>query len=146
MPDIGSLLTAVNAKRMNVFITNTGNEFVQLQNARLEFVGEEVPEDVTSGITVWFSGGERYRLSGTALYSTGMSNGATFDAEALLQRNATTGERPENSWLVRFTAKDSSQDLYTVTAKLEQFIPNMSVPGGTKVDISLVIVSLDSVS
>lgn len=146
MVNIGTLLTSVNSKRMNIFITNTTNEFVQLQNARLELIHDEVPEDTTSGGVVWFSGGNRYRLSGSALYSTGMSNGATFDAQALLLHSGTTGEVPENTWIVRFTDKAAATDQFDVTAKLEQFIPQMSVPGGTKVDIQLVIVSLDTVA
>jgi hypothetical protein len=75
-----------------------------------------------------------------------MSNGGTFSADTLLAHSATTGEVPEGTWIVKFTAKGSSTDQWTVTAKLEQFIPQMSVPGGTKVDIQLVIVSVDTVS
>jgi hypothetical protein len=146
MADIGSLLTVVNSKAMNVFVGSESNEFVQLQNARLELIHDEVAEDVTSGDMVWFSGGNRYRLSGTSLYSTGMSQGGTFDAEASILHDANTGEVPEGTWIVKLTAKDSSTDKFTLTAKLEQFIPTMSVPGGTKVDLQFVIVSLDTVT
>ena len=147
MPDIGNLAVAVNSRKMNVFIGDLTNEFNYLQDARMGFSHTEDPEDTTSGGVVYFSGNNRYFLEGSLLYTEGLYDESIYgriSIQNLLER--TNGEVAENVWLVRMTAKDGSSDTFSFTCKLEQFEPNMTVPGGTKVDIRLVIISDVTVS
>ena len=142
MPSIGSLAVAVNSKKMNVYIGSTSNEFIFLQNARMGLNHSEDPEDTTSGGAVYFSGNDRFFLEGSLLYTEGLYDeniDGTTSIEDLLTR--TNGEVAENTWVVKMTAKDGSSDTFTFTAKLESFEPNASVPGGTKSDVRLVIIS-----
>lgn len=147
MADIGSQAVAVNSRKFNVYVGNTTNEFVYLQNARMGFTHTEDPEDTTSGGVVYFSSNDRYFLEGTILYTKGIYN-TNIDGEdsieGILDRE--NGETTQKTWLVRMTAKDGTSDTYSFTAKLEQFEPNMSVPGGTKVDIRLIILGPVTVS
>ncbi len=144
MPNIGLIANKVNSKKFNIYAKSTANEILFLQNARMSIIHTEEAVDTTSGGTLYFSGGERNVLEATIVYTEGLYKddiaAGGLDINTLLTR--TNGEVAEDTWLVRLTGKGGSTEMYTLKAKLEEFIPNMDVPGGAATDIRLVITEI----
>ena len=137
----------VNAKKFQVFIVSTSNEWKLVQNARVLVSKPIFREPTTGGEVVTFTGAPDNSISGTLLFTyeewtTANSSGATGVAglKALLTADA-TGEVLAKTWLIKFTSMDSSASNTTLTfanCKLTVADISKSAEGAVKVDISVV--------
>ena len=137
----------VNAKKMQIFIGSTSNEWKLVQNARVLVSKPIFREPTTGGGVVTYTGAPDNSISGTLLFTyeewtTANSSGATGVAglKALLTADA-TGEILSKTWLIKFTSMDSSASNTTLTfanCKLTVADISKSVEGAVKVDISVV--------
>ena len=137
----------VNAKKMQIFIGSTSNEWKLVQNARVLVSKPIFREPTTGGDVVTFTGAPDNSISGTLLstyeeWTTANSSGATGVAglKALLTADA-TGEVLSKTWLIKFTSMDSSASNTTLTfanCKLTVADISKSAEGAVKVDISVV--------
>jgi len=137
----------VNAKKMQIFIGSTSNEWKLVQNARVLVSKPIFREPTTGGGVVTFTGAPDNSISGTLLFTyeewtTANSSGATGVAglKALLTADA-TGEVLSKTWLIKFTSMDSSASNTTLTfanCKLTVADISKSAEGAVKVDISVV--------
>jgi hypothetical protein len=141
MGDIGTDGQEVNAKQFQVFIGSVSNEWRLLQNARVLVSHPIFREPTTSGGVVTFTGAPDHNISGSLIFSRDSWNDGTNGFAALLTVGATTGEVPDNSWLVKFTDVTTSSTPLTLTftnCKLSVVDISKSVEGGAKVDITVV--------
>jgi len=137
----------VNAKKMQIFIGSTSNEWKLVQNARVLVSKPIFREPTTGGGVVTYTGAPDNSISGTLLFTyeewtTANSSGATGVAglKALLTADA-TGEVLSKTWLIKFTSMDSSASNTTLTfanCKLTVADISKSAEGAVKVDISVV--------
>jgi hypothetical protein len=137
----------VNAKKMQIFIGSTSNEWKLVQNARVLVSKPIFREPTTGGGVVTYTGAPDNSISGTLLFTyeewtTANSSGATGIAglKALLTADA-TGEVLAKTWLIKFTSMDSSASNTTLTfanCKLTVADISKSAEGAVKVDISVV--------
>jgi len=137
----------VNAKKMQIFIGSTSNEWKLVQNARVLVSKPIFREPTTGGGVVTYTGAPDNSISGTLLFTyeewtTSNSSGATGVAglKALLTADA-TGEVLSKTWLIKFTSMDSSASNTTLTfanCKLTVADISKSAEGAVKVDISVV--------
>ena len=137
----------VNAKKMQIFIGSTSNEWKLVQNARVLVSKPIFREPTTGGGVVTYTGAPDNSISGTLLFTyeewtTANSSGATGVAglKALLTADA-TGEVLSKTWVVKFTSMDSSASATTLTfanCKLTVADISKSAEGAVKVDISVV--------
>jgi len=140
MVDIGTDGEEINAKKFQVYIGSTDNEWRLLQNARVLISHPIFREPTTSGGVKTFTGAPDHNISGSLIFSRdSWDNGSTNDFKSLLK--ITDGEVPTNSWLVKFTDVDGSSSQTTLTftnCKLSVVDISKSVEGGTKCDITVV--------
>ena len=148
MADIGTKTQKINAKKFQIFIGSTANEWKLLQNASVNLGHAIFREPTTSGGNVLFTGAYDGTISGSLIFT----RDEYLDAngfETLLTVGANTGEVPENDWLVKFTDSSGTATNTTLTfadCKLSVIGINKSVDGGTKVDITVVCPELPSKS
>ena len=137
----------VNAKKMQIFIGSTSNEWKLVQNARVLVSKPIFREPTTGGDVVTFTGAPDNSISGTLLFTydewtTANTSGATNTSglKALLTADA-TGEVLSKTWVIKFTSMDASSSATTLTfanCKLTVADISKSAEGAVKVDISVV--------
>ena len=147
MADLGVVTEAVNAKKMQVFIGSTSNEWKLVQNARVMLSHPIFREPTTGGTIITYTGAPDHTISGTLLFTsdewdpttTGGGVATTNDLKSLLAITAATGEVDKNSWLIKFTDASSTATTLTFTnCKLSVADISKSVEGAVKVDITIV--------
>ena len=130
----------INAKKYQIYIGSTSNEWKLLQNASLNMGHAVFKEPTTSGGNLLYTGSFDGTISGSLLFSRNTyldTNGI----EALLTVGASTGEVPANDWIVKFTDTDGTSTNTTLTftnCKLSVVGINKSAEGATKIDITVV--------
>jgi hypothetical protein len=140
MADIGTIAKAVNAKKMQVYVGTSTNKWPLLQNARFLISHPIIREPTTDAGVDLFTGAPDTSISGSLLFSTDEWDNATAnDFASLTLRNTTTGEVPENTWGIVFTAKDSSTEDLSAAGKVSVVDISKSVEGAVKVDISIIL-------
>lgn len=140
MADIGTDGQEINAKKFQIYIGSTSNEWKLLQNARVLISHPIFREPTTSGGVKTFTGAPDHNISGSLIFSRdSWDDGSSNDFKSLL--TVTNGEVPKNSWLVKFTDVNGTATNTTLTftnCKLSVVDISKSVEGGTKVDITIV--------
>ena len=140
MVDIGTDGQEINAKKFQVFIGTTSNEWKFLQNARVLISHPIFKEPTTSGGVVTYTGAPDHSISGSLLFSRDeWDNATTNDFKSLL--TVTNGEVPKYSWLTKFTDVTgvATNTTFTFTnCKLSVIDISKSTEGGVKVDITIV--------
>lgn len=140
MADLGTVGQEVNAKKLQVFIGSTSNEWKLMQNARILISHPIFREPTTSGGIVTYTGAPDNSISGTLLFTRDeWDNSTTNDLKSLL--TVTNGEVPSNTWLVKMTdvSGTATNTTFTFTnCKLSVADISKSVEGAVKVDITVV--------
>ena len=140
MVAIGTDGEEINAKKFQVYIGSTDNEWRLLQNARVLISHPVFREPTTSGGVKTFTGAPDHNISGSLIFSRdSWDDGTTNDFKSLL--SVSNGEVSANSWLVKFTDVNGTATNTTLTftnAKLSVVDISKSVEGGTKCDITVV--------
>ena len=104
MADIGTVAQKVNAKKFQVYIGSTSNEWKLLQNARVLISHPVFREPTTSGGVVTYTGAPDHSISGSLIFTRdAWDNGTANDFKSLLTVDSSTGEVPENDWLIKLT-------------------------------------------
>lgn len=142
MADLGVAAQKVNAKKFQVYIGSSSNEWKMLQNARVLISHPIFREPTTNGGVVTYTGAPDHNISGTLVFTRDQwDDGSSNDFKSLLTVDASSGEVPENDWLIKFTDTQSVPVSTTLTfsgCKLSVIDISKSVEGGTKVDITVV--------
>ena len=140
MVDLGIDGQEVNAKKLQIFIGSTSNEWRFLQDARILISHPIFKEPTTSGGNVTYTGASDHTISGNLLFARDeWDNATTNDFKSLL--TTTNGEVPKNSWLVKFTDVSGVATGTTLTftnCKLSVIDISKSTEGGVKVGITVV--------
>ena len=102
MADLGVVTEAVNAKKMQVYIGSTSNEWKLVQNARVLISHPIFREPTTSGGVATYTGAPDNTISGTLLFTRDEWDDATNGFENLLTISS-GGEVESNSWVIKFT-------------------------------------------
>jgi hypothetical protein len=142
MADIGTVAQKINAKKFQVYIGSTSNEWKLLQNARVLISHPVFREPTTSGGVVTYTGAPDHSISGSLIFTRdSWDNGTANDFKSLLTVDSSTGEVPENDWLIKLTDSTGTATNTTFTfsgCKVSVIDISKSVEGGTKVDITVV--------
>ncbi len=146
MVDIGTDGQEINAKKFQIFIGTTSNEWKFLQNARVLISHPIFKEPTTSGGNILFTGASDHSISGSLLFSrdewsTADAGGVTGIAGFKALLTTTNGEVPKKTWLVKFTdvSGTATNTTFTFTnCKLSVIDISKSTEGGVKVDITVV--------
>lgn len=137
---LSNLAKKVNSTGFRVYITSViaGNQYDELQNARLLISHSEFREPTTSGGIVFYSGAPENLLSGSLLYTAEQWDRASTGWAALLTR--TNGEVPLKTFIVQIVGEDGTTDTLTFTnSKVSVVDFSKPVEGGAKIDISIVL-------
>ena len=140
MVDLGVVTEAVNAKKMQVFIGSTSNEWKLVQNARVLISHPIFREPTTSGGVATYTGAPDNTISGTLLFTRDEWDDSTNGFENLLTVSA-GGEVESNSWIVKFTDVSGTSTDSTLTftsCKLSVVDISKSVEGAVKADITVI--------
>ena len=140
MADYGDLAEAVNAKKMQVFIGSTSNEWKLVQNARVLISHPIFREPTTSGGVATYTGAPDNTISGTLLFTRDEWDDSTNGFENLLTISS-GGEVESNSWIVKFTDVSGTSTDSTLTfasCKLSVVDISKSVEGAVKADITVI--------
>ena len=141
MADLGTVGQEVNAKKLQVFIGSTSNEWKLMQNARVLISHPIFREPTTSGGVITFTGAPDNSISGTLIFTRDeWDNSTTNDLKSLLTVDS-YGEVPSNTWLVKMTDVSGTATGTTFTftnCKLSVADISKSVEGAVKVDITIV--------
>ena len=140
MADLGVVTEAVNAKKMQVFIGSTSNEWKLVQNARVLISHPIFREPTTSGGVATYTGAPDNTISGTLLFTRDEWDDATNGFENLLTISS-GGEVESNSWIVKFTDVSGISTDSTLTfasCKLSVVDISKSVEGAVKADITVI--------
>ena len=141
MVDIGIDGQEVNAKKMQVFIGTTSNEWKYLQNSRVLLSHPIFREPTTSGGVMTYTGAPDHSISGSLLFTRDEWDNATANDFKSLLTVDSFGEVPNNSWLIKFTDVSGVATNTTLTftrCKLSVIDISKSTEGAVKVDITLV--------
>ncbi len=140
---LGTSGQEVNAKKMQVYIGNTTNEWKLIQNARVLISHPIFREPTTNGGVVTYTGAPDNSISGTLLFTRDSWNTSTNGFAALL--GGATGseitEVPTSSWNIKFTDVSGASAVVRLTfanCKLSSVDISKSVEGAVKVDISVI--------
>ena len=139
MADYGDLAEAVNAKKMQVFIGSTSNEWKLVQNARVLISHPIFREPTTSGGVATYTGAPDNTISGTLLFTRDEWNAATNGFKLILAPG-TGGEVPTHNWTIKFIDVGGT-NLTTLTfasCKLSVVDISKSVEGAVKADITVI--------
>ena len=140
MADLGVVTEAVNAKKMQVFIGSTSNEWKLVQNARVLISHPIFREPTTSGGVATYTGAPDNTISGTLLFTRDEWDDSTNGFENLLTISS-GGEVESNSWIVKFTDVSGTSTDSTLTftsCKLSVVDISKSVEGAVKADITVI--------
>lgn len=140
MADLGVVTEAVNAKKMQVFIGSTSNEWKLVQNARVLISHPIFREPTTSGGVATYTGAPDNTISGTLLFTRDEWDDSTNGFENLLAVSS-GGEVESNSWIVKFTDVSGTSTDSTLTftsCKLSVVDISKSVEGAVKADITVI--------
>jgi len=140
MADLGVVTEAVNAKKMQVFIGSTSNEWKLVQNARVLISHPIFREPTTSGGVATYTGAPDNNISGTLLFTRDEWDDSTNGFENLLTISS-GGEVESNSWVIKFTDVSGTSTDTTLTfasCKLSVVDISKSVEGAVKADITVI--------
>lgn len=143
MTDIGVIAQRINSQGFKVYLDLTTDVLYNyLQNASLNISHSEVREPTTSGL-VYYSGLPDNTLSGTLLLTTDLITGAadTGGLKGWLTRGS-DGEYPTKALVLKLTDASATTSSYTFpSAKLASAVIYKGQEGGTKVDVTFVLLS-----
>ena len=148
MGALGTVGEAVNAKKLQVFIGSTDNEWRLMQNARILISHPIFREPTTNGGVVTYTGAPDNSISGTLLFTrdewttaNALGVGEISGLKALLSSDGLTGEVLSKTWVIKMTDVSGSSVGTTLTftnCKLSVADISKSVEGAVKVDITVV--------
>ncbi len=125
MPDKGSLTSVINATEVKLYLTDTNNEYVLLQELDLVLDRPETREAVALG-AVYFFGQHNNIFDATILMSAP-------EMDEYLDLNAlTSGGLTGGSYLLEYTPKTGPAQTVTVDAVVPRLSIEKLPEGGTK--------------
>lgn len=140
MAAIGNIAKAINSQAAQLYVTATGNNWALLQNARMLVSHPIFREPTTDAGVALFTGAPDVSISGTLLFTEDEWELASNGLAALLLKDPTTGEVPAKAWGLNVVAKDTTSfKLETAGGKLSVVDISKSVEGGVKVDLSIIL-------
>ena len=137
MVDIGTPDTKrVNARSTKLFIrpSSTDLEYLQLQDKNLRVSHPSSVEPTTSAGIAVYSGALNGSLTGTLLFTNDMVAAVGGYTELSTPVN---GQLPTKTWKLKLTDFGSTEQVWTVSAILEDFSIDGPAEGGTKYSISM---------
>jgi hypothetical protein len=134
----GDKTKRVNAQSMEIFIGSLSNEWLYMQDARLNLSHTETLEPTTGGNSVPYSGVPKNSLSGTILFTTDAWGAAIAGWSALYPTSPTNNEYPIFTLIIRLTDSVGGTTTYTFTtgAKLQSIETSRGEEGAVKVNVN----------
>lgn len=145
---IGTEAQKINSGKYTLWVRNAADnaedEWIELQNKRLVLSHAEIREPTTSGGVVYYSGAPDNILTGTLLFTRDLWNDSTYGLTALL--TTSNGEYTTRKLKFRLTDSAGTAMTFTQNCKITVVDINAGAEGGTKVDVSFIMIGNPTVA